>query len=155
MKKMLRIGFCVVLITIVTSLPSIAEEREPAKRGVGPANFYLSIKDKIGITKEQEEKLMTLEKDAIKKLDAITPSLMKAQQSLSAATKEDNVDLKKTRELLNSMANLETDRKFIVIEALVLENKVLKKEQLEKAKEIVREMSKGPHQTLPPPPAVK
>ncbi len=154
MKRVLKIGLWIVLITIVTSLPSIAEERAQAKRGVGPANFYLSIKDKIGITKEQEEKLITIEKDAVKKLDEITPSMMKAQQSLNAATKEEEVDLKKTRELLSSIANLETDGKFAMIEAMVLENKVLTKEQKEKAKEIAREMSKG-GQSPPPPPAKK
>ena len=143
MRKLLLSGLVIVVIIALTPIYSIAEEKDHGKRGVGPAPFYISIKDKIGITKEQEEKLSNLEKDAIKKLDEITPTLMKAQQSLSAITKEDEVDLKKTRELLNSMVKLESDGRFIVIETMVQENKVLSKEQRDKAKGIAIEMSKG------------
>jgi len=152
MKKLLLLGLSIVL-SIAAMTPSIAEEREQPKRGVGPAPFYLSVKDKIGITKEQEDKLMTIEKDAIKKMEALTPSIIKAQQALNAVTREEEVDLKKAREILNNIVTLETDGKFAMIEAMALENKVLTKDQRDKAKQIALEMSKGGQ--APPAPPVK
>src|SRR3990172_13130013 len=134
MKKLLLLGLAIVL-SIAAATPSIAEEQNQPRRGVGPAPFYLAIKDKIGISKEQEDKLMVVEKEAIKKLEALTPSIIKAQQALNAVTKEEEVDLKKVRELLNNIVTLETDGKFTVIEAMALENKVLTKDQRDKAKE--------------------
>lgn len=153
MKKTLLLGLAIVL-SIAAATPSIAEEQNQTKRGVGPAPFYLAVKDKIGITKEQEDKLMTIEKDAIKKMEALTPSIIKAQQSLNAVTREEEVDLKKVRELLNNISTLETDGKFAMIEAMALENKVLTKDQRDKAKQIALEMSKG-GQAPPAPPAKK
>lgn len=144
MKKLLKIGLLVGLMIAVTSLLSIAQDKEQAKRGVGVTNFYLSIKDKIGISKEQEDKLMNIEKDAAKKLEGMAPTLGKAQQSLNAITREDEIDLTKTRELLNSIASLEAEVRFTIIEAVTLEKRVLTKEQREKADAIAREMSKGP-----------
>ncbi len=152
MKKYFLLGLSIV-VSILVAIPSIAEDREQTKRGVGPAPFYLSIKDKIGITKEQEDKLITIEKDAIKKMEALTPSLIKAQQSLNAVTREEEVDLKKAREILNNIVTLETDGKFTMIEAMALENKVLTKDQRDKAKQIALEMSKGGQ--APPAPPVK
>ncbi len=153
MKKFLLFGLSIVLSIAATTL-SIAEEQNQPRRGVGPAPFYLAIKDKIGITKEQEDKLMVVEKEAIKKLEALTPSIIKAQQALNAVTKEEEVDLKKVRELLNNIVTLETDGKFTVIEAMALENKVLTKDQRDKAKEIALSMSKA-GQAPPAPPAKK
>jgi len=153
MKKLLLLGLSIVL-SIAAATPSIAEEQNQTKRGVGPAPFYLSVKDKIGITKEQEDKLMAVEKEAIKKLEALTPSIIKAQQALNAVTREEEVDLKKARELLNNIITLETDGKFTMIEAMALENKVLTKDQRDKAKQIALEMSKG-GQTPPAPPVKK
>ena len=152
MKKLLVLGLSIVL-SIAAATPSIAEEQNQPRRGVGPAPFYLAIKDKIGITKEQEDKLMAVEKEAIKKLEALTPSIIKAQQALNAVTKEEEVDLRKVRELLNNIVALETDGKFTMIEAMALENKVLTKDQRDKAKEIAREMSRGGQ--APPAPPVK
>ncbi|MBI5039638.1 MAG: hypothetical protein HZC13_07795 [Nitrospirae bacterium] len=152
MKKLLLLGLSIVL-SIAAATPSIAEEQNQTKRGVGPAPFYLSVKDKIGISKEQEDKLMAVEKEAIKKLEALTPSIIKAQQALNAVTKEEEVDLKKVRELLNNIVTLETDGKFTVIEAMALENKVLTKDQRDKAKEIALSMSKAGQ--APPAPPVK
>ena len=153
MKKLLLLGLSIVL-SIAAATPSIAEEQNQTKRGVGPAPFYLSVKDKIGITKEQEDKLMAVEKEAIKKLEALTPSIIKAQQALNAVTREEEVDLKKARELLNNIITLETDGKFTMIEAMALENKVLTKDQRDKAKQIALEMSKA-GQPPPAPPAKK
>ena len=153
MKKLLLLGLSIVL-SIAAATPSIAEEQNQTKRGVGPAPFYLSVKDKIGITKEQEDKLMAVEKEAIKKLEALTPSIIKAQQALNTVTREEEVDLKKARELLNNIITLETDGKFTMIEAMALENKVLTKDQRDKAKQIALEMSKA-GQTPPAPPAKK
>lgn len=153
MRKRLLLGLSIVM-SIAAATPSIAEERGQPKRGVGPAPFYLSVKDKIGITKEQEDKLMTIEKEAIKKMEAITPSMIKAQQSLNAVTREEEVDLKKVREILTNISTLETDGKFAMIEAMALENKVLTKDQRDKAKQIAIEMSKG-GQTPPAPPVKK
>ena len=152
MKKLFLLGLSVVL-SIASATPSLAEEQNPAKRGVGPAPFYLSVKDKIGITKEQEDKLMTIEKDAIKKMEALTPSIIKAQQALNAVTREEEVDLKKAREILNNIVTLEADGKFAMIEAIALENKVLTKDQRDKARQIALEMSKGGQ--APPAPPVK
>ena len=152
MKKLLLLGLTIVL-SIAAATPSIAEKQNQPRRGVGPAPFYLSVKDKIGITKEQEDKLMTIEKEAIKKMEAITPSIIKAQQALNAVTREEEVDLKKAREILNNIVTLETDGKFTMIEAMALENKVLTKDQRDKAKEIAREMSRGGQ--APPAPPVK
>src|SRR3990167_5532553 len=103
MRKLLLLGLSIV-VSIAAAMPSIAEEREQPKRGVGPAPFYLSVKDKIGITKEQEDKLMAIEKDALKKIETVTPSIIKTQQSLNAVTREEEIDLKKVRELLNNIA---------------------------------------------------
>ena len=153
MKKLLLLGLSIVL-SIAAATPSIAEEQNQPRRGVGPAPFYLAIKDKIGITKEQEDKLMVVEKEAIKKLEALTPAIIKAQQSLNALTREEEVDLKKVRELLTNVVTLEADGKFAVIEAMALENKVLTKDQRDKAKQIALEMSKG-GQTPPAPPVKK
>lgn len=140
MKRLLRIGLIIVLILGSTSIYSQSQEREPMKKGVGPAPFYLSIKDKIGITKEQEDKLMAIEKEASKKLGEITSALMKVQQSLNAVTREEEVDLVKARMLLKNIAILESGEKFIFIEATALEKKVLTKEQRIKAEEIAREI---------------
>ena len=153
MKKLLLLGLSIVL-SIVAAIPSIAEEQNQTKRGVGPAPFYLSVKDKIGISKEQEDKLMAIEKEALKKMETLTPSLIKAQQSLNAVTREEEIDLKKAREILNNIVTLEADGKFAMIEAMALENKVLTKDQRDKAKQIAIEMSKG-GQAPPAPPAKK
>ena len=153
MRKLLLLGLSIV-VSIAASTPSIAEERDQPKRGVGPAPFYLSVKDKIGITKEQEDKLMAIEKEALKKMETLTPSLIKAQQSLNAVTREEEIDLKKAREILNNIVTLEADGKFAMIEAMALENKVLTKDQRDKAKQIAIEMSKG-GQAPPAPPAKK
>lgn len=154
MKKMLKIGLLVLLAAAWIPVPSMAQERGPVRRGVGPANLYLSMKDKIGITKDQEEKLMNVEKEAIRKLEEITVAVTKAQQSLNHLTREEEIDLVKTKELLKNVASLEADGRFVLIEAMALENKVLTKEQREKAREIVQEMSKRP-QAPPGPPAKK
>lgn len=154
MKKMLKIGLLIALVAVWIPVSSVAQEREPVKRGVGPANLYLSMKDKIGITKEQEEKLMNVEKEAFGRLEEITAAIAKAQQSLNQLTREEEVDLVKAKELLKSLASLEADGRFVLIEAMALENKVLTKEQREKAREIVQGMSKRP-QTPPAPPAKK
>ena len=153
MRKLLLLGLSMV-VSIAAATPSIAEERDQPKRGVGPAPFYLSVKDKIGITKEQEDKLMAIEKEALKKMETLTPSLIKAQQSLNAVTREEEIDLKKAREILNNIVTLEADGKFAMIEAMALENKVLTKDQRDKAKQIAIEMSKG-GQAPPAPPAKK
>jgi len=153
MRKLLLLGLSIV-VSIAAATPSIAEERDQPKRGVGPAPFYLSVKDKIGITKEQEDKLMAIEKEALKKMETLTPSLIKAQQSLNAVTREEEIDLKKAREILNNIVTLEADGKFAMIEAMALENKVLTKDQRDKAKQIAIEMSKG-GQAPPAPPAKK
>lgn len=151
MKKMLMTGLLIILIGGLASTASNAQDKDLMKRGVGPANFYLSIKDKVGISKEQEDKLIALEKDAIKKIEAISPNIANAQQSLNNITKDDEIDLHKTKELLKSIASLEADAKYVIIEAMALEKKVLTKEQRDKVNNIAREMSKG----FQPPPPVK
>lgn len=151
MKKMLMTGLLIILIGGLTSTASNAQDKDLMKRSIGPANFYLSMKDKVGISKEQEDKLITLEKDAMKKIEAISPNIANAQQSLNNITKDDEIDLHKTKELLKSIASLEADVKYVIIEAMALEKKVLTKEQRDKVNEIAREMSKG----IQPPPPVK
>ena len=143
MKKLFMVVSLVVMTAALTPLYSIAQDKEHGQRSVGPANFYISIKDKIGITKEQEDKLITIEKTSLKKLDDISQKIMKEQQSLGALTQEDDIDLKKSKEILNRALALEFDGKYLVIETLSLENKVLSKEQRGKAKGIALEMSKG------------
>lgn len=151
MKKMLMTGFLIILIGGLTSTASTAQDKDLMKRGVGPANFFLSLKDKVGISKEQEDKLLTLEKEAIKKIEEISPNIANAQQSLNNITKNDEIDLPKTKELIKSIASLEADAKYVIIETMALEKKVLTKEQRDKVNEIAKEMSKG----FQPPPGKK
>lgn len=150
-------GFMVIMLIGLTTINSNAQEK--IKRGIGPANFYISIKDQIKVTKEQEEKLLNIEQGAQKKLEELTPAITKAQQSLSVLTKEEEVDLTKAKELLKNIAALEANMKYTILETITLENKVLSKGQKEKASNIAREMSKGqqvpPPQSPPPAPPVK
>lgn len=140
MKKLFFTGLIITLMAMVMPLSSFAQE---SQRSVGPANFYISIKDKIGITNDQEKKLLSIEEKALQKLNKLTPSLTKARQTLGALTREDNIDLNKTRELLKSIANLEADGKFIIIEAIALEKKVLTTDQLREAEKIAADMVRG------------
>lgn len=144
MKSVLKTGILVLLVVAATSISSVAQDREQMKRGVGPASFFLSIKDKLGLSKEQEDKLITIESNALKKLDEITPVLVKTQQLLNSVTKEEEIDLAKTKEILKNMAILDTDARYTMIEAVALEKKVLTKEQLKKAQEIAAVMPRGP-----------
>ena len=157
MKRKIVIGLLAILVVVLTTTNSNAQER--IKRSIGPANFYISIKDQIKVTKEQEEKLLNIEQGAQKKLEEISTVVTKAQQSLSALTREEDVDLIKAKELLKNIAALESDMKFTILETITLENKVLSKDQREKANNIAKEMSKGqqrpPTQTPPPAPPAK
>lgn len=147
MKRVLTTFLPALLICVFTTTAvSMAQEKEMMKRSVGPASFYISMKDKVGITKEQEDKLMTIEKDAMKKLEEINISGSKAQQSLNNMTKEDEIDLNKAKELLKNIASLEADARYIIIETMSLEKKVLSKEQRDKVNTIAQEMSKGMQQ---------
>lgn len=147
MKRVFTTFLPVLLICVFTTTAvSMAQEREMMKRSVGPASFFLSMKDKIGISKEQEDKLMTIEKEALKKLEEINASGIKAQQALNNMTKEDEIDLNKAKELIKAIASLEGDIKYTMIEAMALEKKVLSKEQRDKVNTIAQEMSKGMQQ---------
>lgn len=151
MKRVFSTFLPVLLICLFTTTAvSMAQEREMMKRSVGPASFFLSMKDKIGISKEQEDKLMAIEKEALKKLEEINVSGMKAQQALNNMTKEDEIDLNKAKELIKSIASLEADIKYTMIEAMALEKKVLSKEQRDKVNTIAQEMSKGMQQQQQP-----
>jgi len=146
MKRKAKIAVMVVMLLVAVSIPvsTIAQEKEPMKRGIGPANLYLSMKDKIGITKEQEDRLINVEKEAMRRLEEVTTAVTKAQQSLNNLTREEDMDLVKIKELLKNIASLEAEGRYIVIETIALENKVITKDQREKAKEIVKDMSKRP-----------
>lgn len=122
---------------------SVAQEM---KRGIGPANLFISVKDKIELSKEQEDKLMAIEKNAVKKLEEISAEGGKIQQSLNNLTKEDEIDLNKAKELLKNIASIESDGRYIIIETITLEKKVLSKEQRDKVTAIAMEMSKGMQQ---------
>ncbi len=151
MIKLLKTGLLVILILGVTATTSIAQDKDMMKRSVGPANFFISMKDKIGMSKDQEEKLMAIEKDAIKKMEEISPAMANSQQILSNLTKDDEIDLNKAKELLKTIASLESEARFIFIETMVLEKKILTKEQRDKVTALAQEMSKG----LQPPAPVK
>lgn len=157
MKRKIVIGLLAIFVVVLTTTYSDAQEK--IKRSIGPANFYISIKDKIGVTKEQEEKLLNIEQGAQKKLEEITPAITKAQQSLGELTREENIDLAKAKELLKNIAALEADMKYTILETITLENKLLSKDQRDKANNIAREMSKGQQrptgQTPPPAPPAK
>lgn len=141
MKNWLKIAFSVVLAVGLTSI-SIAQDREQSKRSVGRANFYIAIKDQIGITKEQEEKLISIEKDAIKELAEANRSVSETQKAIDILMKEDVVNLPKVKSLLKKIGDLEADAKFVIIATDALEKRVLSKTQREKAEEIARKMSK-------------
>ena len=144
MKRVFTTFLPVLLICLFTTTAvSMAQEREMMKRSIGPAGFFLSIKDKIGISKEQEDKLMTIEKDALKKLEEISAAGSKANQSLNNMTKEDEIDLNKAKELIKSIASIDAEIKYTMIEVMALEKKVLSKEQRDKVNTIAQEMSKG------------
>lgn len=144
MKRVFTTFLPVLLICLFTvTAVSMAQEREMMKRSIGPASFFLSMKDKIGISKEQEDKLMTIEKEALKKLEEINASGSKAQQALNNMTKEDEIDLNKAKDLLKNIAVFEADARYVMIETMTLEKKVLSKEQREKVNTIAQEMSKG------------
>ncbi|MDD5434467.1 MAG: periplasmic heavy metal sensor [Nitrospira sp.] len=151
MKKLLKAALLAVLISGLTAATSIAQDKDIMKRGVGPANFFISMKDKIGMSKEQEEKLIAIEKAAIKKMEEVSPAMANAQQTLNNLTKDDEIDLNKAKELLKSISSLESEARFIFIETMVLEKKVLTKEQRDKVNTIAQEMSKG----MQPPAPVK
>ncbi|MBI5193736.1 MAG: hypothetical protein HZA08_09890 [Nitrospirae bacterium] len=152
MKRVFSIFLPALLICVfVTTAVSMAQEREMMKRSVGPAGFYISMKDKIGISKEQEDKLMTIEKDALKKLEEINASGSKAQQALNNMTKEDEIDLNKAKELLKNIGSFEIDARYVMIETMALEKKVLTKEQRDKVNTLTQEMTKGMQQQLQPP----
>lgn len=147
MKRVFTKFLPVLLICLFTTTAvSMAQEREMMKRSIGPAGFFLSMKDKIGISKEQEDKLMTIEKEALKKLEEINASGSKAQQALNNMTKEDEIDLNKAKDLLKNIAVFEADARYVMIEAMTLEKKVLSKEQRDKVNTIAQEMSKGMQQ---------
>lgn len=147
MKRVFSTFLPVLLICLFTTTAvSMAQEREMMKRSIGPAGFFLSIKDKIGISKEQEDKLMTIEKDALKKLEEISAAGSKANQSLNNMTKEDEIDLNKAKELIKSIASIEAEIKYTMIEVMALEKRVLSKEQRDKVNTIAQEMSKGMQQ---------
>ena len=152
MKKLLKTGLLLILIGGLTATTSMAQDKDMMRRGVGPANFFISMKDKIGMSKDQEEKLMAIEKDTMKKMDEIAPAMANAQQSLNNLTKDDEIDLNKAKELLKSIAALESDARYLMIEAITLEKKVLTKEQRDKVTAIAQEMSKG---SQPPAPVKK
>lgn len=140
MKNWLKIASLVVLALGLTS-PSIAQDREQIKRSVGRANFYIAIKDQIGITEEQGDKLMSIEKDAIKELAEVSKSISETQKELNILIEEDEVNLLKVRNLLKKIGELEANAKFLIIATDALEKRVLSKEQREKAEEIARKMS--------------
>lgn len=147
MKRVFSTFLPVLLICLFTTTTvSMAQEKEMMKRSIGPAGFFLSIKDKIGISKEQEDKLMTIEKDALKKLEEISAAGSKANQSLNNMTKEDEIDLNKAKELIKNIASIEAEIKYTMIEVMALEKKVLSKEQRNKVNTIAQEMSKGMQQ---------
>jgi len=141
MKKLFALSLIVVFMAF--SLPAFAKSPHGQQRSVGPASFYLAIKDKLGITKDQEKKLIEIEKKALQKLEKITGPLNKARRELGNLTREDNIDLKRTKKLLSDIAKLEADGKYVIIEAIALEKKVLTKDQLRKAEKIASDMVRG------------
>ena len=141
MKKIFAASLIVVFMAF--SNCAFAQSPHGQQRGVGPASFYLAVKDKLGISKDQEKKLLEIEKHALQKLEKITTPLNKARMQLGNLTREDNIDLKQTKKLLSDIAKLEADGKYIIIEAIALEKQVLTKDQLRKAEKIASDMVRG------------
>lgn len=98
---------------------------------------------KLGLTKEQEEKIIKFKEETEKNIFPLRKSLYEKRKELFAMVKSGKIDEKKKQKLLQEVSSLQMQIESITLDDIVRIRNVMTPEQIEKMNKLFSKVEQG------------